>query len=168
MPKSIQVQVRPMNSVWWVKRDFRVSDNECLFRAMLNGGGVTPFFCWEPKIVDSGDYSIFHFQAQWQALSGEQHASARHCHCRRHVGAAPRGARRADPVRRERVARAGAGALGRGAPPPTHHWCWRCHGRGHGPRPAARDTGEPRAQADAQARSQLEFSVSGARLRARS
>lgn len=59
-----------MNSVWWVKRDFRVSDNECLSRAMLNGGEVTPFFCWEPKIVDSGDYSIFHFQAQWQALEG--------------------------------------------------------------------------------------------------
>ena len=59
-----------MNSVWWVKRDFRVSDNECLSRALLNGGEVTPFFCWEPKIVDSGDYSIFHFQAQWQALEG--------------------------------------------------------------------------------------------------
>ncbi len=59
-----------MKAVWWIKRDFRIIDNECLHSAMLDCSEVLPFFCWESKIVNSDDYSIFHFQAQWQALEG--------------------------------------------------------------------------------------------------
>ena len=43
----------------------------------------TPFFCWEPEIINCEDYSTFHLQAQWQALSelqlsiSERHGSIR-------------------------------------------------------------------------------------------
>ena len=57
-----------MKGVWWIKRDFRIVDNECIHTAMLDCSEVLPFFCWEPIIVQAEDYSIFHFQAQWQAL----------------------------------------------------------------------------------------------------
>ena len=57
-----------MKGVWWIKRDFRIVDNECIHTAMLDCSEVLPFFCWEPNIVQAEDYSIFHFQAQWQAL----------------------------------------------------------------------------------------------------
>ena len=57
-----------MKAVWWIKRDFRIFDNECIHSALKNCGEVLPFFCWESKIINGGDYSKFHLQAQWQAL----------------------------------------------------------------------------------------------------
>jgi deoxyribodipyrimidine photo-lyase len=57
-------------TVWWIKRDFRVSDNHCLFLATQTSNEVIPFFCWEPSVLNGEDYGVFHLQAQWQALRG--------------------------------------------------------------------------------------------------
>ena len=57
-------------SVWWIKRDFRVSDNHCLYLSTESSMEVIPFFCWEPSILGGEDYGSFHLQAQWQALGG--------------------------------------------------------------------------------------------------
>ena len=57
-----------MKAVWWIKRDFRIFDNECVHSALKECGEVLPFFCWETKIIEAVDFSLFHLQAQWQAL----------------------------------------------------------------------------------------------------
>ena len=57
-------------AVWWIKRDFRLADNMCLFEAAQEMHSVIPFFCWEPEILNGGDYSTFHLQAQWEGLNG--------------------------------------------------------------------------------------------------
>lgn len=57
-------------TVWWIKRDFRVSDNHCLFLATQTSNEVIPFFCWEPSVLNGEDCGVFHLQAQWQALRG--------------------------------------------------------------------------------------------------
>ena len=57
-------------TVWWIKRDFRVSDNHCLCLASQSSAEVIPFFCWEPSVISAEDYGCFHLQAQWQALQG--------------------------------------------------------------------------------------------------
>ena len=59
-----------MKGVWWIKRDFRLSDNECLSMATEQCSELLPFFCWEPEIINHSDYSVFHLQAQWQGLNG--------------------------------------------------------------------------------------------------
>jgi len=59
-----------MKGVWWIKRDFRLSDNECLSMGTEQCSELLPFFCWEPEIINHSDYSVFHLQAQWQGLSG--------------------------------------------------------------------------------------------------
>jgi deoxyribodipyrimidine photo-lyase len=59
-----------MKAVWWIKRDFRVTDNACLINALGECGEVVPFFCWERGIIKAGDFSDFHLQAQFQALDG--------------------------------------------------------------------------------------------------
>ena len=58
-----------MKGVWWIKRDFRLSDNECLSMGTEQCSELLPFFCWEPEIINHSDYSIFHLQAQWQGLN---------------------------------------------------------------------------------------------------
>ena len=60
----------PKRTVWWIKRDFRISDNHCLYLASQNSEEVIPFFCWEPSVLNAEDYGVFHLQAQWQALHG--------------------------------------------------------------------------------------------------
>ena len=57
-------------TVWWIKRDIRISDNHCLFLATELSNEVIPFFCWEPSVLNAADYGPFHLQAQWQALQG--------------------------------------------------------------------------------------------------
>jgi deoxyribodipyrimidine photo-lyase len=57
-------------TVWWIKRDFRVSDNHCLYLASQSSAEIIPFFCWEPSVISGEDYGSFHLQAQWQALQG--------------------------------------------------------------------------------------------------
>ena len=53
-----------------MKRDFRITDNECLFEAVQHAEAVLPFFCWEYDVLNEGDYSSFHLQAQWEGLTG--------------------------------------------------------------------------------------------------
>ena len=53
-----------------MKRDFRITDNECLFEAAQHADMVLPFFCWQHDVLNEGDYSSFHLQAQWEGLSG--------------------------------------------------------------------------------------------------
>lgn len=53
-----------------MKRDFRITDNECLFEAVQHAEAVLPFFCWEHDVLNEGDYSSFHLQAQWEGLTG--------------------------------------------------------------------------------------------------
>ena len=53
-----------------MKRDFRITDNECLFEAAQHAEAVLPFFCWEHDVLNEGDYSSFHLQAQWEGLTG--------------------------------------------------------------------------------------------------
>jgi len=57
-------------TVWWIKRDLRITDNHCLFLATQSATEVVPFFCWEPSVLAGVDYGVFHLQAQWQALRG--------------------------------------------------------------------------------------------------
>jgi deoxyribodipyrimidine photo-lyase len=57
-------------TVWWIKRDLRITDNHCLFHAIQSSKEVIPFFCWEPSVLSAEDYGVFHLQAQWQALCG--------------------------------------------------------------------------------------------------
>ena len=61
-----------MRSLWWIKRDLRISDNQCLFSAVTSSSLVIPFFCWEKEVLNAGDYSSFHLQAQWEGLTSLQ------------------------------------------------------------------------------------------------
>ena len=70
MPRSFQKKIEKVKALWWIKRDFRLSDNEALSRACMECSEVLPFFCWEPDILSLSDCSDFHLQAQWQALEG--------------------------------------------------------------------------------------------------
>ena len=63
-------KISKMKAVWWIKRDFRITDNICLSNALEKCGEVVPFFCWENSIMEAGDFSGFHLQAQFQALNG--------------------------------------------------------------------------------------------------
>ena len=46
-------------TVWWVKRDFRVTDNHCLYLATQSSDEVIPFFCWEPSMLEADDFGSF-------------------------------------------------------------------------------------------------------------
>jgi deoxyribodipyrimidine photo-lyase len=59
-----------MRGIWWIKRDYRLSDNACICEGLESCKELVPFFCWEPEILHSPDFSIFHLQAQWQGLTG--------------------------------------------------------------------------------------------------
>ena len=68
--KESRTKISKMKAVWWIKRDFRITDNICLSNALEKCGEVVPFFCWENSIMEAGDFSGFHLQAQFQALNG--------------------------------------------------------------------------------------------------
>ena len=53
-------------AVWWVKRDFRISDNEALSAAARHKR-LLVLFLVEPSVLASADTSAFHLQAQLQA-----------------------------------------------------------------------------------------------------
>ena len=57
-------------TLWWIKRDFRITDNHCLFLGTQSSEEFIPFFCWEPSVLNGDDYGEFHLQAQWQGLHG--------------------------------------------------------------------------------------------------
>lgn len=53
--------------LWWVKRDFRLSDNPALTRALDTGRRVIALWIFEPSMQKAREYSSFHGQAQLQA-----------------------------------------------------------------------------------------------------
>lgn len=53
-------------ALWWVKRDFRVSDNEAL-TAAAEHQRLLVLFVIEPSVLAAADSSAFHLQAQLQA-----------------------------------------------------------------------------------------------------
>ena len=57
-----------MRGLWWIKRDFRIYDNQCLSTGLEECKELLPLFCWEKNVLAHDDYSPFHLQAQWQAL----------------------------------------------------------------------------------------------------
>ena len=57
-----------MKGLWWIKRDFRIYDNQCLSTGLEECKELLPLFCWEKNVLAHDDYSPFHLQAQWQAL----------------------------------------------------------------------------------------------------
>ena len=60
---------KKVKGIWWIKRDFRISDNQCLVTGLDECEELLPFFCWENGILSHHDYSSYHLQAQWQALN---------------------------------------------------------------------------------------------------
>ena len=55
-------------AVWWVKRDFRLHDNEALTAALNSYSAVIPVFVFEPDLIAQSDYSAMHVYAWHQAL----------------------------------------------------------------------------------------------------
>lgn len=64
-------------SIWWIKRDFRLADNAALCEAIASSDSVLPLFVFEPTVLCAPDASIFHLQAQWQALTALRRALER-------------------------------------------------------------------------------------------
>ena len=75
-----------MKGVWWIKRDFRISDNLCLADSTALCDELLPVYCIERNKTVSGDFSAFHLLAQWQSLSSLEHtllsrrSGLRFCH----------------------------------------------------------------------------------------
>lgn len=55
-------------SIWWIKRDLRLSDNQALHTALEQSQYVLPLFAFEPSIITAPDYSRFHRYAVATAL----------------------------------------------------------------------------------------------------
>ncbi len=55
-------------SVWWIKRDFRLHDNDALSAAVDHSAFVLPLFVFEPDLIEQPDYSAMHVHAWHQAL----------------------------------------------------------------------------------------------------
>ena len=55
-------------AVWWIKRDFRLNDNQALVQALLHNDEVLPLFVFEPELINQPDYSPMHVWAWQQAL----------------------------------------------------------------------------------------------------
>lgn len=51
--------------IWWVKRDFRLEDNEALCEAIRQCDAVMPLFIIEPSLCCADETSAFHYHA-WQ------------------------------------------------------------------------------------------------------
>ena len=56
--------------IWWVKRDFRVNDNDALVEAVAHCRHVTALFIIEPSLCKAEESSIFHYRA-WQQASDD-------------------------------------------------------------------------------------------------
>ena len=67
------VRVNPIReplTIWWIKRDFRLYDNQALTEAIKLGHNVLPLFVFEPDIMQANDFSAMHLHAQLGAGSG--------------------------------------------------------------------------------------------------
>jgi len=65
--KKAASQKKP--AIWWIKRDFRLHDNEALTTALNAYSIVIPVFVFEPDLISAPDYSAMHVHAWHQALS---------------------------------------------------------------------------------------------------
>lgn len=54
--------------VWWIKRDFRLLDNEALAQAIAENSLILPLFIAEPTVRSHADWSQFHDEATKSAL----------------------------------------------------------------------------------------------------
>ncbi len=59
----------PMTAVWWIKTDFRLSDNPALTAALAHAETVVPVFLFEPAVLAAQETSAFHVAAWCQALA---------------------------------------------------------------------------------------------------
>ena len=57
-------------TVWWIKRDIRISDNHCLFLATELSNEVIPFFCWEPSVLNACGLWPFSFAGPMAGFAG--------------------------------------------------------------------------------------------------
>ena len=57
------------SAVWWIKRDFRLHDNEAILTALEKNDHVLPVFIFEPEIIAAADFSAMHLHAQLNALT---------------------------------------------------------------------------------------------------
>ena len=55
-------------AIWWIKRDFRLSDNQALSQALLEQDEVLPLFVFETRLIQQPDSSPMHVWAWQQAL----------------------------------------------------------------------------------------------------
>ena len=53
--------------IWWVKRDFRLADNDALLNALEQCHRVSALFILEPSLCRAQETSQFHYRA-WQAV----------------------------------------------------------------------------------------------------
>jgi len=64
------VSKRFERGIWWIKRDFRLRDNDALQRALEQCRFVTPLFIIEPSLCEAAETSLFHYNAWEQAAQG--------------------------------------------------------------------------------------------------
>ncbi len=55
-------------AIWWIKRDFRLHDNDALDAALKHAQLVLPVFVFESDLIAQPDYSAMHVHAWCQAL----------------------------------------------------------------------------------------------------
>jgi deoxyribodipyrimidine photo-lyase len=55
-------------AIWWIKRDFRLADNDALTMALSDNDQVLPLFVFEEDLIAQADYSPMHVRAWQQAL----------------------------------------------------------------------------------------------------
>ena len=58
-----------LKSIWWIKRDMRLIDNEALFQAINQSKYVVPVFIFEDILINADETSIFHINAWIQGLT---------------------------------------------------------------------------------------------------
>lgn len=63
-------------AIWWIKRDFRLSDNQALTQALLECDEVLPLFVFEDQLIACPDYSPLHVWAWQQALTDLKNKTA--------------------------------------------------------------------------------------------
>lgn len=50
-------------AIWWIKRDFRLNDNEALYQALESNNIVIPIFLFEKLLLNGPDWGHFHTEA---------------------------------------------------------------------------------------------------------
>ena len=59
-------------ALWWIKTDFRLSDNPALTAALAEADEVVPVFLFEPAVLAAEETSAFHVAAWCEALADLQ------------------------------------------------------------------------------------------------